>query len=54
MIEVGDLLEVAPAKSRSMASLSTGSSDLGRFCLDVLAAYGAPELALVFCSVEGE
>ena len=48
--EVGDLFEVAPAKNRSMPPLPGDSSELGRFRLDVLAAYGAPELALAFCS----
>jgi hypothetical protein len=55
LVEVGDLLEVPSTKSHSMASLSEGSSELDRFYLDVLAAYGAPELALlVFSSGEGE
>ena len=52
LIEVGDLFEVAPAKNRSMPPLPAGSSELDCFYLNVLTAYGAPELALAFCSGE--
>jgi hypothetical protein len=51
LVEIEDLFEVAPAKNRSMPPLPGDSSELDRFCLDVLAAYGAPEL-FVFCSGE--
>lgn len=54
LVEVGDLFEVAPAKNRSRPPLLGSSSELDRFYLDVLAAYGAPELALAFCSGEGK
>jgi hypothetical protein len=52
LVEVGNLFEVAPARNCSMAPLPGCLSELDRFCLDVLAAYGAPELALALCSGE--
>jgi hypothetical protein len=52
LVEVGDLFEATSAKNRLMPPLPEGSSELDPFCLDVLAAYGAPELALAFCSGE--
>ena len=54
LVEAGDLFEMAPAKNRSIPALPGGSSELDRFCLDVLAAYGAPELASAFRSGEGK
>jgi hypothetical protein len=49
LAEVEDLFEVASAKNRSMPLSTEGSPEMDRFRLDVLAAYGAPELALVLC-----
>jgi hypothetical protein len=54
LAEVGDLFEVTPVKDRSMPSLPKGSSEFGCFCQNVLAAYGAPELASAFCSGESK
>jgi hypothetical protein len=48
LAEVEGLLEAAPMKDRSMPPLPEGSPDPQCFYLDVLAAYGAPELEPVF------
>jgi hypothetical protein len=53
LAEIGDLFEATSVQDRSMP-LSKGSSEFGRFCLNVLAVYSAPELASAFCSGEGE
>lgn len=49
LAEVEDLFEAASAKNRSMPLSTEGSPEMDRFRLEVLAAYGAPELALVLC-----
>lgn len=46
LAEVEDLFEAASAKNRLVLSSPEGSPELDRFYLDVLATYGAPELAL--------
>ena len=45
LAEVEDMFEVASASNPPVPS----SPELDRFYLDVLASYGAPELALVLC-----
>ena len=47
LAEVADLTEAASAKNHLMLSSPEGAPELDRFYLDVLAAYSAPELALV-------
>jgi hypothetical protein len=50
LVEVEDLFEVTPMKIRFMPPLLEGWPDPQCFYLDVLAAYGAPELESAFCS----
>jgi hypothetical protein len=50
LVEVEGLFEVASMKNRFMPPLLEGWPDPQCFYLDVLAAYGAPELEPAFCS----
>jgi hypothetical protein len=51
LAEVEDLFKVTSTKNRLLLPSLKCSSDPCRFHLNVLAAYGAPELAAIFCQV---